>query len=466
MRGLQLQLYCKVIVLLYLLLAVPWVASQMQPWGGEGFSRSSVAEGNHSRNRSDADLSHDATCHHPIWCTIDPPASSLFRFSDPPNDIRRWERAKRLAASGEPVLLQHILPHFPNYFDFLDGDTSMRIYHAIADYFLDNNHGFEVLSQFHPGYRQGVPPRQNALGKRYQPYRWEKNPKQHVLPPPYNLHDIKRAPVIHVGYNAFDRPFSRDTSLPFGGKFIGEAIVERGQLIRMWRYARNKIHRPWIGLHAANENWGLFSSYFPNRTTDWGSCCRGEAGVQLMLQHPMTLLFLTNQHHNLTHPKLLSLPRGLPIHGDHNRRVIFDLMRELASSPSKHSLMFTASSNWGYRPTILQCLSQKFDPSEVSFRLHKNKNLQGRTSFMETYRRIAHARFSIALPGLGYDTFRVWESLTMGTIPILERGIGLDKTVRGPVSRHIRCCSLCANMPASVSATVSVVVAFASLVGR
>eukprot|EP01042_Synura_sphagnicola_P005528 gene5528-7055_t len=48
---------------------------------------------------------------------------------------------------------------------------------------------------------------------------------------------------------------------------------------------------------------------------------------------------------------------------------------------------------------------------------------------METYRRIARARFSIALPGLGYDTFRVWESLTMGTIPILERGIGLDKTL-------------------------------------
>jgi hypothetical protein len=30
----------------------------------------------------------------------------------------------------------------------------------------------------------------------------------------------------------------------------------------------------------------------------------------------------------------------------------------------------------------------------------------------------------------GYVLLRIWEALTLGTIPVLEKGIGLDKTVR------------------------------------
>lgn len=59
------------------------------------------------------------------------------------------------------------------------------------------------------------------------------------------------------------------------------------------------------------------------------------------------------------------------------------------------------------------------------------------------YEKLSGTLFGLALPGLGYDCFRTWELLTMGTIVILERGVGLDRTVSGPallppahLSRH------------------------------
>ena len=37
--------------------------------------------------------------------------------------------------------------------------------------------------------------------------------------------------------------------------------------------------------------------------------------------------------------------------------------------------------------------------------------------------------FGLGLPGLGYDCFRTWELLTMGSIVVTERGVGYDRTV-------------------------------------
>jgi hypothetical protein len=45
------------------------------------------------------------------------------------------------------------------------------------------------------------------------------------------------------------------------------------------------------------------------------------------------------------------------------------------------------------------------------------------------YQKLASARLGLALPGLGYDCFRTWEMLTMGVVVVIERGIGLDRTV-------------------------------------
>ena len=45
------------------------------------------------------------------------------------------------------------------------------------------------------------------------------------------------------------------------------------------------------------------------------------------------------------------------------------------------------------------------------------------------YSKLGSAHFGVCLPGLGYDTFRMWELLTMGTIVVVERGVGFDRSV-------------------------------------
>jgi hypothetical protein len=45
------------------------------------------------------------------------------------------------------------------------------------------------------------------------------------------------------------------------------------------------------------------------------------------------------------------------------------------------------------------------------------------------YQKLGTARIGVAMPGLGYDCFRTWELLTMGSMVVLERGVGLDRTL-------------------------------------
>ena len=54
------------------------------------------------------------------------------------------------------------------------------------------------------------------------------------------------------------------------------------------------------------------------------------------------------------------------------------------------------------------------------------RNLETRSQY---YYKLAGAMFGLGLPGLGYDCFRTWELLTMGSIVVTERGVGYDRTV-------------------------------------
>ena len=92
-----------------------------------------------------------------------------------------------------------------------------------------------------------------------------------------------------------------------------QAYMERHHLLDQWRkLEKDKIDSPFILIHAHNENYGMLSTHFPNRTANWGICCSADEHKTLLeiLNHDKLLLMLTNQHHNLSHPKLLTMPRG------------------------------------------------------------------------------------------------------------------------------------------------------------
>ena len=341
-------------------------------------------------------------CTDPVWCDIRMPAKSHFRF-EPPTDGNRWRSAQILAASGEQVLLKKVRAVFTHPMDFLDGDVLFRHFNNIADFHIDHN---KDLSRLTPS---------NKLGsaKKVKVYSWEKGlapsslPKIH--PTEYDVAAIHRAPVVMVGYSAFAA--TADNSL-YTGKHLGDVTVERGDLYQQFKAVAAKIDKPFILLHGANENWGLLSTLFPNRTVDWGSMSpQEEKHILEILNHPKLVLFAVTQHHNMTHPKLVTFPRGMPLNVDRKRNTLFDAVHSFATTTRKENLVFTASSSWEHRPYIAKCIAEKFaasgESNEISIRTgNKENSKRVRKVEGEYYENLASARTGMALSGLGADTYR------------------------------------------------------------
>jgi hypothetical protein len=331
-------------------------------------------------------------CNDTIWCVIEMPKISLFKFS-PPSDLARWRKAQLQALSGEQVLLKRSAAVFPNYLDFLDGDSSFRKYNTPIDIFIDDKRDLSPLKNKLQSKR---------IIRRLTDFKWELEGKQ-VIPPAYDFSSVRRAPVVKLGYFAFSRDGG---SLPFEGPQVGEAPMGLRTFLNQWKAVKNDIQTPFIALHSANENWGILSTYFPNRTIDWGTCC-GDETKDLMdfLNHPMTLMFMVGQHSNITHPKLITLPRGLPLPIQNVNRIVWDTMRILLEEQPKSQLVFTASSKWGPRPQIIDCVSKKFSKEDFTGNTHGD-NQKGRMDQGEYYRRLGTSRLGLALSGMGTDTFR------------------------------------------------------------
>lgn len=360
------------------------------------------------------------------WCMIPMPSISYFGF-DPPTDQQRWEHSKIAAMNGDPVLLSRIMKHFTSHLDFLNGDTYFRRYHELADFFFDRNSGLSPVLK-------------NDLSEsalQPTPYPWERSGHS-VLPRNYNqFRKYKRAAIIKLGYHAFQKVHD----VAFVGAPIGKALLHRQVFFEYWNTVKDRIVHPFILLDVHDENWGLLSTYFPNRTSNWGICCNQSYDSLIMdfLNHDKTIMVVINQHSNYTHPKIVSSPRGLPIH-EHRSRIIWDVMRRvLQMNTRKSKFVYSALTNSVSRPQILECIRNKFigkDASEliVDLRTEKEerlvKNKIGDIAFRRNYyNQLASTRVGLALPGIGYDTWRLWEMLTLGTVPVLERAVGLDKTV-------------------------------------
>lgn len=379
-------------------------------------------------------------CEDPEWCNIPMPTVSYFKF-DPPTDERRWKIAQLQAASGEQVLLREVIKAFPSHFDFLDGDITFRRLHYAMDMFIDERRDFTPLTAAGrnkqasrrrieakkqgdeedtttvasitdvPVDASGGSPvnRQLAEVKITSPkvvngklmYPWELEGR-HVIPEPYDFRYAERAPVIGIGYTAY----LKDDHGYYSGSRVGGAFIDRKTLFKHWRQAKDRLEVPFIGVCSLNENWGFLSTMFPNRTAGWGRCCDQPQDKILydFLDHEKTLMLVSNQHTNVTHPKLLILPRGIPLTWGNTRILVWDSQRLVLKKHKKNRLLFAAASKWGPRPQILACISQKFTGEE--FDGHVKNPPQQRLDREEYYVKLAQARFGVGLPGLGYDTFR------------------------------------------------------------
>jgi hypothetical protein len=345
-------------------------------------------------------------CDDPVWCTVPMPKKSHFAFFTPPIDATRWRKAQIQASLGEQVLLKQINTVIKNHMDYLDGDTLFRTTHQLIDYFLDAQHSLQFLNSN----------RSKTVQEHYQ----------YDLPPVYRvMHEAGRAPLVHPGYIAF----SRESGAPyFHGKHVKQIFFDRGRLFKEWTNFEKEIDIPFVLVHIFNENWGALSNIVPNRTVDWTPCCSKaeHAILQRMLDHPKLLLYVINQHSNFSHPKILTLPRGIPIYTDNRRQFVWDMMHSYASDDLTHTttmtskgktpllakkqqFVFSASSNWGHRKEIKECIASTFPANATKEELELvgyGDRLVGRIDEKMYYHKLITSRVSIALGGLGYDTFR------------------------------------------------------------
>ncbi|KAL7476145.1 hypothetical protein ACHAW6_002023 [Cyclotella cf. meneghiniana] len=171
-----------------------------------------------------------------------------------------------------------------------------------------------------------------------------------------------------------------------------------------------------------NENWGAFSSLVKGRTIDWGDFfvnwknqgCHDAKQLYEYLDHPNVSAVFTTTHQSAIepHPKVYSLPLG-----------VFSAARateELHAQPQMMNrsqlLMINFNSDTAYsdygRLKIEKSVIANFNGT-----LKNTYNTGGQALYWQELRQ---SKFVLCPSGLGWDTYRAWEALVMGAIPVLE----------------------------------------------
>lgn len=286
-------------------------------------------------------VSYSQDCDDSVWCNVPIPPGSHFKFIEP-IDPERWKAAQILAASGSQVFAEQVRKVMTHPFDYLDGNKAFKNIESLMDYFIDPKtmlgpiaNGF-MSKKLKKAYAAEI----NKHGTEDEKYIRRK----------YESIHSKRAPIMQIGsfrYNA-------------NGKVVsirGNAVrsVDRPSFLAEFTAAEDKINRPAIFVCALNENWGWMSTTFPNRTNRWGKYPKPNQVQELkhFLDSPKTVMLVINQHSNVSHPKLLALPRGIPLQWENVAKIVWDSLEYVIKSqhPKSH-LLVSMSSNWGPRKCL------------------------------------------------------------------------------------------------------------------
>jgi hypothetical protein len=172
-----------------------------------------------------------------------------------------------------------------------------------------------------------------------------------------------------------------------------------------------------------NENWGAFSTPVPHRTADWGiwqdhlfhAGCTPEM-VRAYLDDPAVKAVVTPHHTVFWHPTILSLPVGISTTcmtrlGQRHRGI----QQRVGLGRGKTQDLLLNNSGWAHRQQVNERVIANFDG-----RLANTFGLKP-TQF---YAAVTRSRFVLCPSGLGWDTSRLWETLLLGSIPIVEYSEG------------------------------------------
>lgn len=230
-----------------------------------------------------------------IWCCsqLSMHKKSYFGFPDL-DDEMKWLHSCRLAASGRQILLPKILREHTSPYDFIDGDVSFLNLHKQVDEFLDPIEGFVGRMKITGEQRRRAVP--VSYGQFYE--KTANTLREHM----------GRVPILmsaFLQYSGVKKDYLR-------GQERGYKGLSLTQILHHWKKQEAGINSEerFILIGILNENWGLLSSTFPNRTAGWGRVDTNKFPTLMnFLDDPRLVMLVVNQHSNISHPKILTLPR-------------------------------------------------------------------------------------------------------------------------------------------------------------
>ena len=169
---------------------------------------------------------------------------------------------------------------------------------------------------------------------------------------------------------------------------------------------------------------------------DWGTLsktlrARGRTlnDLHRYLDSPALRFLVTTQHQEIRHAKAISVPLGLKAER-RGQGFLAELERlrgadlGVSAYPRKERLLFInfQCTNDNYRLNVSKVLEQRFGAFNTYSLLSMNHFYHG----------MARSKFVLCPSGLGLESYRVWEALLLGAIPVMERmGGGWMQTFDG-----------------------------------
>jgi len=134
------------------------------------------------------------------------------------------------------------------------------------------------------------------------------------------------------------------------------------------------------------------------------------------------------ENKNFTHEKLKSIPIGITNRDEPNSRVHqitgnLDVLLEVSKAPSKYINLCYLNFNPNTYPKEREVIINKYNNKSFITVNECKKNVNSHKNFLEN---IKNHSFTLAPRGNGIDTHRLWESLYLGSIPIVKKTKGME----------------------------------------
>jgi hypothetical protein len=267
------------------------------------------------------------------------------------------------------------------------------------------------------------------------------------------------------------RSWAAGHGLPDGRALIVHANCD---MCSMLRSNRSGIHFKYIIIGQLDENWGQAAGEIPGRTelgrgapfigcddfdehtdkvedfvttfTDW-------------LDEPNLKMFLVNQGQVIAHPKLFTVPLG--IKADKYESLLEFMKMGVQANAKRSRMLLINNSGEGMRKKLNDMVIENYGSATDGIlkntyldlnQLHCNSTCCEKSPGQEPglpicmepaerrfckagFRCYAYAqflthKFVFCPPGAGYDSYRIWEALYLGAIPVVEKQAGYQDIFR------------------------------------